>query len=55
MFNPAYLKNHTNNPLEIYTILFSFSNRLLFIGFVDIMSVFLSYVNRGVDVPRAYR
>ena len=48
-------KNYTNNPLEIYTIQFGFSNRLLCICCADIMSIFVSYVNSGVDVPRAYR
>ena len=55
MFNPAHFKNHTNNSLEINTIQFCFSNRLLCIYCVDIMSIFVSYMNRGVDVPRAYR
>ena len=52
MFNPAHLKKHTNNPLEIHTIRYCFSNRLLCIGCVDMMSIFVSYMNRGVDVPK---
>ena len=54
MFNPAHFKNHTNNPLEIYTLQFCFSNRLLCICCVDIMSIFVSYIKRVVDVLRAY-
>ena len=55
MFNPAHFQNHKKNPLEINVIQFHFSNRLLCIWCVDIMSSFVSYMNGGVDVPRAYR
>ena len=36
-----------------YSILFF--KQITFICCVDIMSIFVSYMNRGADVPRAYR
>ena len=53
MFNPAPFKNHTNNHLEIYTIQFVFQTDY-FAWCVDILSIFVSYMNRGVDVPKPY-
>ena len=36
-----------------YSLLVSY--RLLCICCADMMNIFVSYINRGVDVPRAYR
>ena len=55
MFNPAHFKSHTNNRLEIYTFQFAFQTDYFAYSELILKSIFVSYMNRGVDVPRAYR